>query len=115
MAFLALVFTLATVAGVALLYVVMECAEENLAQVLSTRALTPGEAREMLDLVRQQNPGLDLKSTEAMKARAGLLDASLNYLLARDDQGHPGAERPSLNQLELDRAIQRREEQCAAT
>src|SRR5712672_2327836 len=39
------------VAGLALLYVVMECAEENLAQVLPSRALTPGEAREMLDSV----------------------------------------------------------------
>jgi TonB family protein len=37
--------------GVPLLYVVMECAEENLAQVLLTRALTPDEAREMLDSV----------------------------------------------------------------
>ena len=35
--------------GVPLLYVVMECAEENLAQVLPSRALTPDEAREMLD------------------------------------------------------------------
>ncbi len=39
------------VAGLALLYVVMECAEENLAQVLPARALTPDEAREMLDSV----------------------------------------------------------------
>src|SRR5258705_9940743 len=39
------------VAGVALLYVVMECAEENLAQVLPSRALTPEEARETLDSV----------------------------------------------------------------
>ena len=37
--------------GVAFLYVVMECAEENLAQVLPSRALTPDEAREMLDSV----------------------------------------------------------------
>ena len=37
--------------GVAMLYVVMECAEENLAQVLPSRALTPDEAREMLDSV----------------------------------------------------------------
>src|SRR5258706_10954566 len=37
--------------GVAVLYVVMECAEENLAQVLPARALTPDEAREMLDSV----------------------------------------------------------------
>src|ERR1700730_11351008 len=37
--------------GVPLLYVVMECAEENLAQVLPSRALTPDEAREMLDSV----------------------------------------------------------------
>src|SRR5260221_3331039 len=29
----------------------MECAEENLAQVLPARALTPDEAREMLDSV----------------------------------------------------------------
>jgi TonB family protein len=35
--------------GVPLLYVVMECAEENLAQILPSRALAPGEAREMLD------------------------------------------------------------------
>jgi lysyl-tRNA synthetase class 2 len=33
------------------------------------------QRREMLDLVRQQNPGLDLKSTEAMKARAAELGA----------------------------------------
>jgi len=39
------------VAGLALLYVVMECAEENLAQVLPARALTPDEARETLDSV----------------------------------------------------------------
>jgi len=37
--------------GVPLIYVVMECAEENLAQVLPGRALTPAEAREMLDSV----------------------------------------------------------------
>jgi TonB family protein len=35
--------------GIPLLYVVMECAEENLAQVLSQRALTPGETRTMLE------------------------------------------------------------------
>jgi TonB family protein len=35
--------------GVPLLYVVMECAEENLAQILPSRALAPDEAREMLD------------------------------------------------------------------
>ena len=35
--------------GLPLLYVVMECAEENLAQVLSQRALTPAEARAMLE------------------------------------------------------------------
>jgi TonB family protein len=34
-----------------MLYVVMECAEENLAQVLPDRALTPAEAREMLKSV----------------------------------------------------------------
>jgi TonB family protein len=37
--------------GKPLLYVVMECAEENLAQILADRALTPAEAREMLDSV----------------------------------------------------------------
>jgi TonB family protein len=37
--------------GAPLLYVVMECAEENLAQVLPSRALTPAEGREMLDSV----------------------------------------------------------------
>jgi TonB family protein len=37
--------------GTPLLYVVMECAEENLAQILTDRALTPAEAREMLDSV----------------------------------------------------------------
>jgi TonB family protein len=37
--------------GKPLLYVVMECAEENLAQILPDRALTPAEAREMLDSV----------------------------------------------------------------
>jgi eukaryotic-like serine/threonine-protein kinase len=35
--------------GLSLLYVVMECAEENLAQVLFSRALTPAEARAMLE------------------------------------------------------------------
>ena len=35
--------------GIPLLYVVMECAEENLAQVLSQRALTPAETRSMLE------------------------------------------------------------------
>ncbi len=35
--------------GLPLLYVVMECAEENLAQVLSSRALTPAETRAMLE------------------------------------------------------------------
>jgi TonB family protein len=39
------------IGGVPLLYVVMECAEENLAQVLPGRALTTAEAREMLDSV----------------------------------------------------------------
>jgi TonB family protein len=37
--------------GVSLVYVVMECAEENLSQVLPSRALTPAEAREMLESV----------------------------------------------------------------
>jgi TonB family protein len=37
--------------GVPLVYVAMECAEENLAQVLPDRALTPAEAREMLESV----------------------------------------------------------------
>ena len=37
--------------GVPLLYIVMECAEENLAQVLPVRALTPSEAGEMLESV----------------------------------------------------------------
>lgn len=37
--------------GKPLLYVVMECAEENLAQILPDRALTTAEAREMLDSV----------------------------------------------------------------
>jgi TonB family protein len=37
--------------GLALIYVVMECAEENLAQVLPARALTNEEARAMLDSV----------------------------------------------------------------
>jgi TonB family protein len=37
--------------GEPLVYVVMECAEENLAQVLPGRALTPAEAREMLESV----------------------------------------------------------------
>jgi TonB family protein len=37
--------------GTPLLYVVMECAEENLAQILTDRALTPAEARGMLDSV----------------------------------------------------------------
>jgi TonB family protein len=35
--------------GVPLVYVVMECAEENLAQVLPDRPLTPDEARAMLE------------------------------------------------------------------
>ena len=35
--------------GIPLVYVVMECAEENLAQVLSHRALTPAETRAMLE------------------------------------------------------------------
>ena len=37
--------------GAVFVYAVMECAEENLAQVLPGRALTPAEAREMLDSV----------------------------------------------------------------
>jgi TonB family protein len=37
--------------GVPVVYAVMECAEENLAQVLPSRALTPAEAREMLESV----------------------------------------------------------------
>jgi TonB family protein len=37
--------------GATFVYVVMECAEENLAQVLPDRALTPAEARQMLDSV----------------------------------------------------------------
>jgi TonB family protein len=37
--------------GVPCVYVVMECAEENLAQVLPGRALMPAEAREMLESV----------------------------------------------------------------
>ena len=34
--------------GTAIAYIVMECAEENLGQVLSERPLTPAEAKEML-------------------------------------------------------------------
>src|SRR5579863_7905871 len=41
----------AELGGVPLVYVVMECAEENLAQVLPSRALTSGEAQEMLESV----------------------------------------------------------------
>ena len=37
--------------GVPLVYLVMECAEENLAQVLPDRALTTAEARQMLESV----------------------------------------------------------------
>jgi TonB family protein len=37
--------------GIPLVYAVMECAEENLAQVLSSRTLTPAEARVMLEAV----------------------------------------------------------------
>jgi TonB family protein len=37
--------------GAPFVYVVIECAEENLAQVLTDRALTPAEAREMLESV----------------------------------------------------------------
>jgi TonB family protein len=37
--------------GISLVYVVMECAEENLEQVLSNRALTPAETRAMLEAV----------------------------------------------------------------
>jgi len=37
-----------TIDGVPLLYVVMECAEEDLSQIIPQRALTPSEAREML-------------------------------------------------------------------
>ena len=37
--------------GVPFVYAVMECAEENLAQVLPARALTPAETREMLESV----------------------------------------------------------------
>jgi TonB family protein len=37
--------------GMPLLYLVMECAEENLAQVLASRTLTPAETREMLDSI----------------------------------------------------------------
>src|SRR6202166_915279 len=37
--------------GVPFVYVVMECAEENLAQVLPVRVLTPAETREMLESV----------------------------------------------------------------
>ena len=37
--------------GISLVYVVMECAEENLAQVLSSRALTSAETRAMLEAV----------------------------------------------------------------
>jgi len=37
--------------NVPLLYVVMECADENLAQVLSTRVLTPDETRALLEPV----------------------------------------------------------------
>ena len=37
--------------GMNLLYVVMECAEENLGQILPQRALTPEEARDMLNPV----------------------------------------------------------------
>jgi TonB family protein len=37
--------------GISLVYVVMECADENLAQILSSRALTPAETRAMLESV----------------------------------------------------------------
>jgi len=39
------------IGGAPYVYLVMECAEENLAQILPSRALTPDEARVMLDSV----------------------------------------------------------------
>ena len=39
------------IGGAPLLYIVMECADENLAQVIPSRALTADEAREMLGAV----------------------------------------------------------------
>src|SRR5579862_49331 len=64
--------------GVVLLYVVMEYAEENLAQILPQRALTPEEARDLLE------PALDALAYIHSKSLAhGSLKPS-NILAAQD-------------------------------
>jgi TonB family protein len=65
--------------GVPLLYVVMECAEEDLSQIIPQRALTPSEAREML------RPALDaLAYLHGMGFAHGHLKPS--NVMAREDQ-----------------------------
>jgi len=68
-----------TIDGVPLLYVVMECAEEDLSQIIPQRALTPSEAREML------RPALDaLAYLHGMGFAHGHLKPS--NVMAREDQ-----------------------------
>jgi serine/threonine protein kinase len=68
-----------TIDGVQLLYVVMECAEEDLSQIIPQRALTPSEAREML------RPALDaLAYLHGMGFAHGHLKTS--NVMAREDQ-----------------------------
>jgi serine/threonine protein kinase len=68
-----------TIEGVPLLYVVMECAEEDLSQIIPQRALTPSEAREML------RPALDaLAYLHGMGFAHGHIKPS--NVMAREDQ-----------------------------
>lgn len=68
-----------TIDDVPLLYVVMECAEEDLSQIIPQRALTPSEAREML------RPALDaLAYLHGIGFAHGHLKPS--NVMAREDQ-----------------------------
>jgi outer membrane protein TolC len=59
----------------------VEVRQEYLAARQETARLSEDQFKQGLMLVSQR----DASQAQAMKARAGLLDASLNYLLARDD------------------------------
>jgi len=74
--------------GVPLLYVVMECAEENLAQVLLDRALTPAEARAMIESVVDVLAYLHGKGFVHGHIKPGNIMASGDQLKVSSDELH---------------------------
>ena len=78
--------------GVLLVYVVMECAEENLAQVLPTRALDAAEARQMLESVLNVLSYLHSKGFVHGGIKPGNIMASGDQLKVSSDALHRAGE-----------------------